>query len=163
MNDLLAILKYKRLTLNLILILAALVISFYLKPLAPILFILSSNLFDILGYHFILVRRENKLPEKEIVKAYRVIQSMFDLVFLVLIGFLFGWITAITGAILKLFALQDLLYYFFLNERLPAKWNWLGFTPLGIFKKHLNTREVLLQAIIGIIISIIFFLFFWKR
>lgn len=157
--ELLSILRYRRIRLNLLLILIAIALSFYILPIVPILFILTSNLFDILGYHFTLVRREKQLPDKEIVKAYRIIQLMFDLVLLILLGVIFDWVISVTGAVLKLFAIQDLLYYYFLNEKLPIKWNWLGFTPLGMIKKNLTYDEVIIQAAFGAILGYLFFFF----
>jgi len=127
--------------------------SFYTSFAVPLLFLLVSNLFDILGYHFTLIRRTTTMPEKEIIKAYRVNQLMFDAILLVILGLLFGWIPAFCGVILKLFGVQDVTYYIFLQKSLPEEWHWLRWTPFGWFKNILTKKEVVTQAITGVIIS----------
>ena len=93
------------------------------------------------------------MPEQEIIKAYRVNQLMFDVMLLIILGLLFGWVPALCGAILKIFGAQDISYYIFLQKPLPEKWHWLKWTPLGSIKKILTKNEVITQAIIGVIIS----------
>ena len=127
--------------------------SFYTPFTVPFLFLLTSNLFDILGYHFTLIRRTTTLPEREIIKAYRINQLMFDIMLFVILGLLFGWIPALCGTVLKIFGAQDVTYYIFLQKQLPEKWHWLKFTPLGLIKKLLTKNEVLLQATVGLILS----------
>jgi hypothetical protein len=117
------------------------------------MFILLSNLFDILGYHFTLIRRTTVMPEQEIIKAYRINQLMFDLMLLLILGLVFGWIPALSGALLKFFGMQDITYYIFLQKALPEKWHWLKWTPFGVMKKILSKKEVIAQAILGVIIS----------
>lgn len=39
------------------------------------------------------------------------------------------------------------------KEKLPLKWNWMKWTPLGWFKGDLTKNEIVIQSIIGIIIS----------
>ena len=93
------------------------------------------------------------MPEQEIIKAYRVNQLMFDVMLLIILGLLFGWVPVLCGAILKIFGAQDISYYIFLQKPLPEKWHWLKWTPLGSIKKILTKNEVITQAIIGMIIS----------
>lgn len=92
------------------------------------------------------------MPEKEIIKAYRINQLMFDLMLLIIIGLLTEWVPAFCGALLKITGVQDLMYYLFLQMSLPEKWTWLKWTPVGLFKKILTKKEVLFQAVTGIII-----------
>ena len=80
---------------------------------------------------------------------------MFDLLLLILIGFLFDWIAALSGWIMKLFGLQDILYYIFLQKELPQKWTWMKWTPLGFFKGNLSTYEIIIQAVTGVFITVI--------
>jgi hypothetical protein len=94
------------------------------------------------------------MPEKEIIKAYRINQLMFDIMLFIFLGLLFGWVPALCGAILKIFGAQDITYYIFLQKPLPEKWHWLRWTPLGWFKKILTKKEVIFQAIIGLVICI---------
>ena len=130
------------------------VLSFYTPFAVPFLFLLTSNLFDILGYHFTLIRRSTTMPEKEIIKAYRVNQLMFDVMLFIFLGLLLGWVPALCGAILKIFGAQDITYYIFLQKQLPEKWHWLRWTPLGWFKNILSKIEVVLQAVVGLVICI---------
>lgn len=155
MKELVEIIKYRLIWLNTLLLIVFMISSFYYSKAASVLFILISNLFDILGFHFSLIRRTNKAPEKIIVHSYRINQFMFDLLLLILIGILFNWYTAIAAWILKLFGLQDIFYYIFLKEKLPEKWNWMKWTPLGLVKGTLLKREIIIQAFVGIIISIL--------
>ncbi len=153
MNELINILKYRLVWLNLALCVVLTIISFYFFETAALLFILLSNLFDILGYHFTLIRRSNQLPEKIIIHSYRINQFMYDVLLLILIGTQFGWITSLTGWIMKLFGLQDVFYYIFLKEKLPQNWTWMKWTPFGFFKGNLTRNEIVAQVVIGILIS----------
>jgi hypothetical protein len=93
------------------------------------------------------------MPEKEIIKAYRINQLMFDAMLFIFLGLLFGWVPALCGVILKLFGAQDIMYYIFLQKPLPEKWHWLRWTPLGWFKNVLTKNEVIFQAALGFVIS----------
>jgi hypothetical protein len=155
MNELINILKYRLVWLNFLLCCLLGLFAFYEYRIAGFLFISVSNLFDIFGYHFSLIRRTNRLPEKIIIRSYRINQFMFDLLLLILIGLLFNWMTALSGWIMKLFGLQDILYYIFLQKGLPEKWTWMKWTPLGFFKGNLTRNEIVIQAVIGILIAII--------
>ena len=162
MKELLNILRYKRVALNIGLALVTLVLVKYFVFAVPLLFILLSNLYDILGYHFILIRKQNYLPEIEFVKSYRIIQLMFDITLLLLLGVSFGWVPSLCGGLLKVFGVQDLLYYVFLNKPFPKIWTWLKWTPLGFFKRKLILPEVVIQAVAGIILSALFLLHHFK-
>lgn len=153
MNELINILKYRLVWLNLILCIIFLILSFYFFEAATLLFILLSNLFDILGYHFSLIRRTTQLPEKIIIHSYRINQFMYDVLLLIIIGIQFDWVAALAGWILKQFGLQDILYYLFLKTSLPQKWTWMKWTPLGFFKGDLSRNEILIQALTGIVIA----------
>jgi len=158
-NDLIKILKYRLLWLNIFLIALFTFLSFLVFEVSAFLFVLISNLFDILGYHFTLIRRTKEIPDKIIVKSYRVNQLLFDVLLLLLIGIQFSWIASIAGWIMKLFGLQDVFYYLFLKEKLPGKWNWMKWTPLGWFKGDLTKNEIIIQSIIGIIIAVLILIF----
>ena len=93
------------------------------------------------------------MPEKIIIHSYRINQFMYDVLLLIIIGIQFDWIASLAGWIMKLFGLQDVFYYLFLKEKLPLKWNWMKWTPLGWFKGDLTKNEIVIQSIIGIIIS----------
>jgi hypothetical protein len=162
MKDLLSILKYELITLNVALTLLFIGLVYYSPFAVPVLFILASNLYDILGYHFILIRRLDYLPEKEYIRSYRIIQLMFDITLLLLLGVSFDWIPSLCGGLLKIFGVQDLLYYIFLKKPFPKIWTWLKWTPLGFFKRKLTLTEVAIQAIAGIILSALILLHYLK-
>ena len=162
MKDLLSILKYELITLNVALTLLFIGLIYYSPFAVPVLFILASNLYDLLGYHFILVRRLDYLPEKEYIRSYRIIQLMFDITLLLLLGVSFGWIPSLCGGLLKIFGVQDLLYYIFLKKPFPKIWTWLKWTPLGFFKRKLTLTEVVIQAIAGIILGALILLHYLK-
>lgn len=153
MNELINILKYRLVWLNLILCIFLLILSFYFFEFSALLFVLLSNLFDILGYHFSLIRRSTQLPEKIIIHSYRINQFMYDVLLLIIIGIQFDWIAALAGWILKQFGLQDIFYYLFLKTSLPQKWTWMKWTPLGFIKGNLSRNEIIIQALTGIVIA----------
>lgn len=93
------------------------------------------------------------MPEKVIIRSYRITQIMFDITLLIVIYVIFSPIIALSSAILKLFGVQDLLYYFFLQMKLPEQWTWLRWTPFGLFKKKFSKHIVIGQAFLGIVIS----------
>jgi hypothetical protein len=162
MKILLNILKYERVALNVVFILLFMGLVYYSPFAVPVLFILVSNLYDILGYHFILIRRLDLLPDKEYVRSYRIIQLMFDITLIFLLGVSFGWIPSLCGGLLKIFGVQDLLYYIFLKKPFPRIWTWLKWTPLGFFKRKLNLTEVIIQAFAGIILCTLILLQHFK-
>ncbi|MDY0083620.1 MAG: hypothetical protein RBR74_10590 [Ignavibacteriaceae bacterium] len=153
MSELLNILKYRLIWINIAAAIAAVIISFYWYGFAAFAFVLISNLFDIFGYHFTLIRRTKQLPEKIIIRSYRLNQFLFDVLLLLMIGFVFDWIAALAGWIMKNFGLQDVLYYIILQMKLPDKWTWMRWTPLGFFKGDLLKSEVLIQSFVGFLIA----------
>lgn len=155
MNEFINILKYRLVWLNLLLCVVLTILSFYFFEASAFLFVLLSNLFDILGYHFSLIRRTTQLPEKIFIHSYRINQVMYDLLLLLIIGLQFSWITAFCGWIMKQFGLQDILYYVFLKTSLPQKWTWMKWTPLGFIKGNLNRNEIITQAVFGIFIAVV--------
>ena len=153
MKEIIKIIKYKLVGLNLLLIILSGALMTYSIYLTPVFFILTSNLYDILGYHFALIRRSKVMPEKIIIRSYRITQLMFDLSLLILISVVFSPVSALSGAILKVFGVQDVLYYIFLQMELPERWTWLKWTPLGFLTKSLSKNMVIIQAIIGTVLA----------
>jgi len=80
---------------------------------------------------------------------------MYDLLLLIIIGIQFDWIAALAGWVMKLFGLQDIFYYVFLKEKLPQKWDWMRWTPLGFIKSDLTRNEIVIQSVIGVIIAVL--------
>lgn len=155
MKEIIEILKYRYVLLNFILILLSGVLTFILPVFSVVTFLLVINIYDILGYHFVLIRRTTQLPPKVIIRAYRINQILFEILFLILIGIEFGAIYSIGCLVIKWFGVQDILYYLFLQKSLPDNFTWMKWTPFGIIKGDLSRFEVIFQSVIGIIISIL--------
>lgn len=153
MKEIIKILKYKLVGLNFLLVILSAAFMTYSIYFIPIFFIFTSNLYDILGYHFALIRRSKIMPEKIIIRSYRITQLMFDLSLLILLSVVFSPVSALSGAILKVFGVQDVLYYIFLQMELPERWTWLKWTPLGFLTKSLSKHMVIIQAIIGTVLA----------
>lgn len=155
MKELLEIIKYRFVWFNLTLAIISAVLMFEYRLFSLLTFTLVINLYDILGYHFTLIRRSTQLPDKVIIRAYRIHQLVFEILVAVLIGLLVGWIYSISCVIIKWFGVQDIFYYLFLNKNIPNKFTWMKWTPFGIIKGELSKFEVIFQSVIGIIISIL--------
>lgn len=155
MKEVLEIFRYRLLWLNFILLVVSAVLMFNYNIISLVTFALMINMYDILGYHFTLIRRTTKLPDKVIIKAYRIHQMMFEFLAAILIGLMVGWEYSIGCVIIKFFGVQDALYYLFLQKKFPDKFTWMKWTPLGIIKGDLSKFEVIFQTAIGIIISIL--------
>ncbi|MFN3873879.1 MAG: hypothetical protein ACK4R9_12845 [Ignavibacterium sp.] len=158
MKELIEIFKYRLVSLNILLVTVSAVLMFEFKVFSLLTFVLAINLYDILGYHFTLIRRSTQLPDKVIIKAYRVHQLIFEILVIVLLGLLIGWTYSINCGIMKWFGTQDILYYIFLKKELPNKFTWMKWTPLGMIKGDLSKFDVIFQVIIGIILALIIIL-----
>lgn len=133
-------------------------LSFLWPILSIFSFLILFNAFDLLGYRDCL--HGNAHPYNYDTVAYRIMQFMFEVTFLGLIWGLFGIIYALLAKLLHWFGWQDLLYYYVGKYKLPHRWSWMGWTPLGLVskKKYLSTKEIKLQAIIGLILVILLYL-----
>jgi len=173
----LLLLKWANLRYNVILLVVVLIAAIFQKNFWPFVYLLATNLFDVLGY-FVVLRRlwgvrsleventvvninEGDLHSPIILPAYRVIQHMFDYLLFIFIWVVAGFKFALAGAVLKWFALQDLLFYWVVKYPLPETWTWLSWTPLGLFKLifkkdiSLANDEVIYQGAVGVIVAIL--------
>lgn len=128
---------------------------FLIPFLSVVTFMLLINLYDILGYHFTLIRRTTQLPPIIFIRAYRIHQFLYEVLLILFIGLLFNPKYSIACIILKWFGLQDILYYLFLQKEIPDKFTWMKWTPFGFIKGDLSKFEVIFQVTIGIIIAIL--------
>jgi len=154
LKELIEIIKYRFIWVNILLVILSSALMFEYKVFSLMTFVLVINLYDILGYHFTLIRRSTQLPEKVIIKAYRIHQLIFEVLVAVLLGLLIGWTYSISCGILKWFGTQDILYYLFLKKELPKKFTWMKWTPFGMIKGDLSKFEVIFQVVIGIILAL---------
>jgi Zn-dependent protease with chaperone function len=165
-NEFVKLITFGNLFKNWVLACFMLIAQFFAPIAAPLFFIFTSNLFDIYGYYFVLRRLWNKSGANDyafgynVLLAYRIIQNLFDYLFLVLIWTLFGFKYAVASWVLKIFGLQDLLFYAFLDFKPPKVWTWLKWTPFGFIEnlirgKGLENWLVITQANIGVAIYIL--------
>lgn len=144
------------------------IILFSLK-LYPFSFLIIFNAFDILGYH-IAMNSEIGLQNNIQLPAYRIMQTSFQILCLILIGIVGGIIPVIGCVLLHWFGWQDILFYFVLKIPLPKAWNWLGWTPIGLIAKvkpinkylhiknddnYIKNSIIITQAIIGVILCLL--------
>lgn len=155
MREFLEILKYRLVSLNVVLIILSAALMFLIPFLSVVTFMLLINLYDILGYHFTLIRRTTQLPPIIFIRAYRIHQFLYEVLLILFIGLLFNPKYSIACIILKWFGLQDILYYLFLQKEIPDKFTWMKWTPFGFIKGDLSKFEVIFQVTIGIIIAIL--------
>lgn len=153
MKELSEIFRYRLIWLNFLLVILFSLLMVWFNFISLFSFALMINLYDILGYHFALIRRTTQLPEKVIIKAYRIHQLLFESLLVVLLGVLFGWQYSLGCVIIKWFGIQDILYYLFLQRKIPEKFTWMKWTPFGIVKGDLSKNEVIFQSTIGFIIA----------
>jgi hypothetical protein len=162
----LKIISYKLLWINWILVFITLVSLFFTPIASPLFFVFYSNLFDVYGYYFVLRRLWTGEGSKDfalgynVVIAYRIIQHFFDYTLLILIWFVFGFKFAFAGWVMKMFGLQDVLFYKVLNIEPPKVWTWLKWTPFGFAEnllrgKGLENWLVIVQAGLGFLIYIL--------
>ncbi len=155
MKEIIEILKYRLVLLNFLLSIFFGILLFIEPVFSLLTFLLVINIYDILGYHFVLIRRTTQLPPKVIIRAYRINQILFEILVIVLIGIGFGVKYSIGCLVMKWLGVQDTLYYLFLQKPLPDKFTWMKWTPLGIIKSNLSRFEVIFQSAIGIIIALL--------
>jgi hypothetical protein len=165
-NNLLKIVSYKSLWLNWISVFITLISLLFTPVASPLFFVFYSNLFDVYGYYFVLRRLwtpdgiSDYALGYSVLVAYRIIQNFFDYTLLVLIWVLFGFKFAFAGWVLKMFGLQDILFYGVLDIEPPKVWTWLKWTPFGLLEnlirgKGLENWLVIVQAGLGFLIYIL--------
>jgi len=165
-NEFIKLVKFGNLFYNWILLFITLISLFFTPIASPLFFIFYSNLFDVYGYYFVLRRlwtsdgTSDYVFGYNIVIAYRIIQNFFDYTLLALIWVLFGFKFAFAGWTLKMFGLQDILFYGVLEIEFPKVWTWLKWTPFGFVEnlirgKGLENWLVVVQTSLGIAIYIL--------
>lgn len=128
----------------------------------PILSLISSiflfTSFDYVGFSKIL--SNNKTNSTNLI-PYRILQSTLQYSLTYLLYFKFGEYIATEFILLWWFGICDLLYYIIGLEPFwrYGKFTWIWWTPFGIISKifnfDLNYKHLIIQSIIGIIITIL--------
>jgi hypothetical protein len=131
----------------------------YFYPLYLFAFLLVFNAFDLLGYRNVLdcQREEDKSNIK--LPSYRLMQTTFEIFILAVIALSSNIYVALACKLAHWFGAQDVLYYIIGGFKMDALFTWLKWTPLGIVKGDLTSKEVEIQASIGVIISLIILFF----
>ena len=118
-------------------------------------YIIIFNIFDYLGYSKLL--NSGTSPN---VEAYRIMQTMMQVMILAFIYSVAGFWVTTCSEIIHLTGGQDLLYYWIGNYKLDAEWTWMYWTPVGWFwnkSKPIKLKIIIIQAIIGLVISILIY------
>ncbi|MBE0643113.1 MAG: hypothetical protein IH600_03450 [Bacteroidetes bacterium] len=145
-------------------LLALVSLLFFRKPLhrrvaALLLFVAAFSVYDVFGYDFIVMtdstaaasiaqRPELQAAYTASLNAYRIVQVSFQFILSAAVLFAAGWRAMLAGNLVWWGAGCDLIYYAVTFRPLPSEWNWLWFTPLGIFLDSLSLPIVLLQCVV---------------
>lgn len=124
--------------------------------------ILIFSTFDYIGYNLIGTKDDF---------GYRVIQIAVQVIMIAILWYFFGFITSLSFILLWWFGIADLLYYvidgiiyliFKKSYENGLFWkisynnmNWLWFTPLGLLGVMMNKKLLVIQSVIGILITVI--------
>ncbi|HOJ04995.1 MAG TPA: hypothetical protein PK916_13435 [Bacteroidota bacterium] len=122
-----------------------------------LLWIAAFTLYDVFGYDFLAMTDSTgqdtmqRLPElrpayEAAVHSYRIVQVTFQIVLTGFVALAAGRRAAIAALLLWWGGCCDLLYYALTFKPLPALWNWMWFTPLGLFQSELSLTVVIAQA-----------------
>jgi hypothetical protein len=149
----------------------SLIVSIFVVPYTiPIAFVSIFCFIDVVGFkHFsecgdVLIcsaqHPSDLIKAQRVLPAYRILQVTLQISFLTLILTNFGILYVIASETLHWFGVQDILYYWTVKQKHPYIWGWLHWTPFGIIAGDLKNSVVILQSIIGILISILLIVFF---
>ncbi|MFZ1731478.1 MAG: hypothetical protein WBQ23_10610 [Bacteroidota bacterium] len=136
---------------------------FHRRISALLLFAAAFSLYDVFGYDFIVMTNStaaNSMAQHPELRsayavslnAYRIVQVTFQVILSAAVLFAAGWRAMLAGNLVWMGGACDLLYFAATFRHLPADWNWLWFTPLGMFASTLPLPIVLLQC--GILTTI---------
>lgn len=124
---------------------------------ALVLFVAAFSVYDVFGYDFIVMTDSTasasiaRTPELRSaytvsLNAYRIVQVSFQFILSAALLFAAGWRAMLAGNLVWMGGGCDLLYYAVTFRPLPAAWDWMWFTPLGIVLDSLSLPLVLLQC-----------------
>ncbi len=124
---------------------------------ALLLFVSAFSVYDVFGYDFIVMtdstaaasmaeRPELREAYTVSLNAYRIVQVSFQFILSAAVLFAAGWRPMLAGNLVWWGAGCDIIYYAATFRPLPAQWDWLWFTPVGIFTDTQALPVVLLQA-----------------
>ncbi len=132
-------------------------VPFHRRISALLLFTAAFSLYDVFGYDFIVMTNSTasetmaQMPQLRehytiSLNAYRIVQVTFQIVLSAAVLFAAGWRAMLGGNLIWMGGGCDLIYYAATLRSLPAQWDWLWFTPLGMFVDALPLTAVLLQS-----------------
>jgi hypothetical protein len=85
--------------------------------------------------------------------GYRIVQMTLQVTLTFLVFFAAGWRPALASLLFWWGGGCDMLYYLLRWEVPPSAWDWMGWTPAGIFFSSLNRSAVFVQAIAMAVIA----------
>lgn len=117
--------------------------------------ILVFTIFDIVGYYYILTKKETKEPLKADLYFYRFLQVSFQAVICAVL-FLIDYKIMLAFLISWWFGLCDLLYYWLRGYWIKStNMFWLWWTPygmiLGLLKKKIDYRYLIVFSLLSLI------------
>ncbi|MCZ7556869.1 MAG: hypothetical protein M5R41_10760 [Bacteroidia bacterium] len=127
------------------------------RILAALLWIIAFTLYDVFGYDFLVMtdstayRTMELLPELRAsymssLNAYRILQVTFQIILTLMVFYAAGKRAAVAALLTWWGGLCDLLYYAMTMRALPPSWDWMWFTPLGMFIEVLPLWLIIAQA-----------------
>lgn len=162
-NKMMLLLSNKRLFFSLLLgVMFLLGGIFFYNALLLIAFLLIFNFYDIVGYS-ILLENEAHYDINDVTDlktpAYRVIQTMFQVILISFIFIMGDYSISLLIAIIVSHWLggQDYLYYIVKQEKISDVLSWMEWTPIGIIKKDsfITKKEFVFQAYFGYICAVL--------
>ncbi len=124
---------------------------------AAVMWISAFSLYDVFGYDFLVMTDSTatatlgKLPELQpayaaALNAYRILQVTFQIVLTTMVLYAAGRRAAGAAMLAWWGGACDLLYYALTMRALPESWDWMWFTPVGLFIDVLPLWLVIAQA-----------------
>jgi len=124
---------------------------------AAAVWVCAFTLYDVFGYDFLVMTDSTavdtlqQLPSlgpayAASLNAYRILQITLQTVLTAMVWFAAGRRAAAAALLLWWGGVCDVLYYALTMRELPLRWDWMWFTPVGIFVDVLPLWLVMAQA-----------------
>lgn len=158
------------LIVGILVLVASFILSMYSIPYTwPLAFFLLFTFFDVIGFSRLIAENERIVeplitqnPEIALLldrntAAYRILQTSFHIIFLLMIFGMAGWKVALAAELLHWFGACELFYYWLVDHKLPENWDWVSWTAFGTLSDSpiISNNQMITQSIIGIILCLI--------
>lgn len=147
---------FKKLRLNITLAIMSIILSIININFIPLTALFIINFFDSLGYDFLIAKHwkyEYARPHE--LAAYRIMQKMFEVTVLIITFLLTGLKGALGLFLMQLFGVQDVIYHYFLEYKLPSTWTYPKTHPLVLIFKEVSNIVFVTFAILSCIVATI--------